>query len=50
MTAWLSALRIFATDRARTRFGEVRTLDALDEIQRRRDERLRIGQSFRARV
>lgn len=42
MTAWLSALGFSPTDRARLGLAEVRTLDALDEIQRRRDERLRI--------
>lgn len=42
MTAWLSALGFSPTDRARLGLAEVRTLDALDELQRRREERLRV--------
>jgi P27 family predicted phage terminase small subunit len=42
ITAWLSALGFSPTDRARLGLAEVRTLDALDELQRRRDDRLRI--------
>ena len=42
ITAWLSALGFSPTDRARLGLVEVRTLDALDELQRRRDNRLRV--------
>jgi P27 family predicted phage terminase small subunit len=39
MTAWLSALGFSPADRARLGLAEVRVRDALDELQRRRDER-----------
>lgn len=42
MTAWLAALGFSPTDRARLGLAEVRTLDALDELQRRREQRLRV--------
>lgn len=41
MTAWLSALGFSPTDRARLGVGEVRQIDALDELEMRRRERLR---------
>jgi P27 family predicted phage terminase small subunit len=41
ITAWLSAMGFSPTDRARLGLAEVRTLDALDELQRRREERIR---------
>ena len=41
MTAWLSSLGFSPTDRARLGLAEVKTLDALDELHRRREERMR---------
>ena len=41
MTAWLSALGFSPSDRARLGLGEVRQMDALDELAQRRNERLR---------
>ena len=40
-TAWLAALGFSPTDRARLGIGEIRQADALDELERRRNERLR---------
>lgn len=39
MTAWLAALGFSPADRARLGLAEVRVRDALDELQKRRDER-----------
>jgi P27 family predicted phage terminase small subunit len=39
MTAWLSALGFSPTDRARLGLAEVRQVDVLDELERRRSER-----------
>jgi hypothetical protein len=39
MTGWLAALGYSPTDRARLGVGEVRQTDALDELERRRQER-----------
>jgi P27 family predicted phage terminase small subunit len=39
ITSWLSALGFSPSDRARLGLGEVRQADALDELQRRREER-----------
>lgn len=39
MTAWLAALGFSPADRARLGLAEVRVRDAIDELQRRRDER-----------
>ena len=41
MTAWLAAIGFSPADRARLGIGEVRTNDALDELQRRRIERVK---------
>jgi P27 family predicted phage terminase small subunit len=41
ITAWLSSLGFSPTDRARLGLTEVRQTDALDELERRRSERLR---------
>lgn len=41
ITSWLAALGFSPSDRARLGIGEVRQTDALDELQRRRNERLR---------
>ncbi len=38
-TAWLASLGFSPSDRARLGIGEVRPADALDELQRRRQER-----------
>lgn len=40
MTAWLASLGFSPADRARMNLGEVRANDALDELERRRVERL----------
>lgn len=40
MTAWLASLGFSPADRARLSLGEVRQNDALDELERRRMERL----------
>lgn len=40
MTAWLAALGFSPADRARLAIGEVRQHDVLDELERRRQERL----------
>lgn len=40
ITAWLSALGFSPSDRARLGIGEVRQGDALDELQRRRQQRV----------
>jgi P27 family predicted phage terminase small subunit len=39
MTAWLAALGFSPADRARLGLGEVRVVDALDELKARRSER-----------
>jgi hypothetical protein len=39
ITAWLAALGYSPTDRSRLGLGEVRQQDALDELERRRQER-----------
>jgi P27 family predicted phage terminase small subunit len=39
ITSWLAALGFSPSDRARLGLGEVRANDALDELQRRREER-----------
>lgn len=39
ITGWLAALGLSPTDRARLGLGEVRPADALDELERRRQER-----------
>lgn len=41
ITSWLSALGFSPADRARLGLGEVRQMDALDELEQRRNERLR---------
>ena len=41
ITAWLSSLGFSPTDRARLGLTEVRQSDALDELERRRSERLK---------
>lgn len=41
MTAWLSALGFSPTDRARLGLGEVRQSDVFDELEKRRQERLK---------
>lgn len=41
MTAWYSALGFSPADRARLGLGEVRQMDSLDELEQRRNERLR---------
>ena len=41
ITAWLSSLGFSPTDRARLGLSEVRQTDALDELERRRAERLK---------
>ena len=40
MTAWLAAIGFSPADRSRMGLGEVRQTDALDELERRRIERL----------
>ena len=40
-TAWLASLGFSPSDRARLGIGEVRQADALDELERRRNERMR---------
>jgi P27 family predicted phage terminase small subunit len=40
MTGWLAALGFSPADRARMNLGEVRGTDVLDELERRRQERL----------
>jgi P27 family predicted phage terminase small subunit len=40
MTGWLAALGFSPADRARMNLGEVRGADVLDELERRRQERL----------
>jgi hypothetical protein len=39
MTGWLASLGYSPTDRARLGVGEVRQMDSLDELERRRQER-----------
>jgi P27 family predicted phage terminase small subunit len=41
ITAWLSQLGFSPSDRARLGLAQVKTYGALDELQRRRDERMR---------
>lgn len=43
MTAWLAALGFSPADRARLGIAEVRIKDELDELQRRRTDRLKAG-------
>lgn len=43
MTAWLAALGFSPADRARLGIAEVRVKDELDELQRRRAERMKAG-------
>lgn len=40
MTAWLAAIGFSPADRSRMGLGEVRQVDALDELEKRRTERL----------
>lgn len=44
MTGWLSSLGFSPTDRARLGLAEVRPTDALDELERRRNERKRVNE------
>lgn len=41
MTGWYAALGFSPADRSRLGLGEVRQMDALDELEQRRNERLR---------
>jgi P27 family predicted phage terminase small subunit len=43
ITAWLSALGFSPTDRARLGLAEIRQVDVLDELERRRVERKKIA-------
>lgn len=43
ITAWLASLGYSPTDRTRLGVGEVREVDALDELEKRREERRKVS-------